>query len=72
MDIVSTILVTLVITLLSMVLLVPVAWRGAKFFSNIVESVAPGYGEVARLLIVIGTACFILYNRFKDLRNRGI
>ena len=39
---------------------------------NIVESVAPGYGEVARLLIVIGTACFILYNRFKDLRNRGI
>ena len=39
---------------------------------NIVESVAPGYGEVARLLIVIGTAAFILYNRLKDLRNRGI
>ena len=39
---------------------------------NIVESVAPGYGEVARLLIVIGTAGFILYNRFKDLRIRGI
>lgn len=39
---------------------------------NIVESVAPGYGEVARLLIVIGTAGFILYNRLKDLRNRGI
>ena len=39
---------------------------------NIVESVAPGYGEVARLLIVIGTAGFILYNRFRDLRSRGI
>ena len=39
---------------------------------NIVESVAPGYGEVARLLIVIGTAGFSLYNRFKYLRNRGI
>lgn len=37
-----------------------------------VESIAPGYGEVARLLIVIGTAGFILYNRLKDLRIRGI
>lgn len=37
-----------------------------------VDAIAPGYGEIARLAIVIGTASFLLYNRFKDLRNRGI
>ena len=39
---------------------------------GVVDAIAPGYGEIARLAIVIGTTGLILFNRFKDLRNRGI
>ena len=40
MDIISTILIALIITLLSLVLLVPVAWRMAKILAKVTESVA--------------------------------
>ena len=39
---------------------------------SVVDAIAPGYGEIVRLAIVIGTTGLILFNRFKDLRNRGI
>lgn len=40
MGILTTILATLVVTLLALVLIVPAAWRSAKFVTRIVESVA--------------------------------
>lgn len=39
---------------------------------GIVESIAPGYGEAARMVILIATAGAILWNRLRDLRNRGL
>ena len=54
MNTLTTILVTLVVTLLALVLIVPVAWRSAKFVARIVESVTTFFYKLKHTKPILG------------------